>query len=382
MSDFHVRNVRVYFSGGDNYDDAQAFMFVLRESLIAAQWQIIDDESDPAYNDPGNIFLSLSDAQFAAASATEIYSATGGFDVGMESGIISVYGDGTAAGNANRGLYNIKKVIDSNTILVDERNRVAPWSDQTGVTIRVFQVDNPYIANSRNLVFQPPAASGINVQYQLTINSTGSQFYLYAYPLGDYATTKLITASHVFTVPYNISSFRFNLCLSDGNDPHFRNLWYWYDGTGWVGGAFGKLSQCAAADPAFFIQRLVNQNQSYGWDVALEHDLKMLNETYAQINANIMYYKDGVNVDVGASRERQPLARAINSNRAKTFRPLVLTEASAEGGFMRGIHPMEYCHSSWPDLAEYGTDYWKMGYNTIVPRNGVDDPAPLQSTAW
>lgn len=380
MSDMHVRNLRAAWAG--NYNSPEVYMFILREALLAAGWQIIDDQSLPAYTDPANVLLELTDVELDSAKATEVYSVTGGFTAGMEGKAITIYTDLTAAGQTNRGVYNIKRVIDTNTLLIDQRCRTAAWADQTGVSVKIHNCGTGvFLGHSRTLVYQPPVASGINVQYRTTISSDGQYHYEYCYPLGNYGGGNTVTASHLFMWTYNSLDMRFNICLSDGNESHFRNIWYCYNSAGWRGGCFGKLSQAAAGDPAFFVQRLVDQSQSYTWATGMEHDIKMINELGAQINGAIMYYKDGLNVNISACRERQSLAKLINGTRAKTFRPLVLMENSPEGGFVRGVMPQEFKHASWPDMSEFGTDYWSTGYNILVPRNGAADTVPLASTA-
>ena len=383
MSDMHVRNLRASGPWSGNYHSGEVFMFTLREALLAAGWQIIDDESKPAYTDPLNVLLELTDAEFDSAQATEIYSATGGFLESMEGDAISVYTDGTAAGQINRGVYNIKRVIDTNTLLIDQRCRVAAWDDQTGVSVKIHNCGvGAWLGYSSGpiLVFQPPAASGINVQYKMELKTDGTAMYQTCFPLGNYGGGDTETASRDMTWTYNDYNMRLNFCLNDGNESHFRNLWYTYT-AGWRGSCFGKLSQGAATDPAFFVQRLVDIGAGAGWDVGLETGIRMINELGAQIDGNIMYYKYGLNATVDSCRERQALAKLINGTRAKTFRPLVITENSPEGGFTRGVMPQEFKHASWPALSEFGTDYWSMGSNILVPRNGAADTVPLSSTA-
>lgn len=369
MAAVHIRNVRV--DGSVNYTLVKLMVFMWREAALAAGWQITADGGNSAWTDPANILLELSDVSLSSLAATEVYSATGGFTSGMVGKIISIYGN-----DQNRGMYNIRRYVDTNTILIDERCRVASWADETGISVKVHNGGVGAPPENGSVIIAPPLVSGKTSEWQMYAGTGNvTSFYTRARPV-----TGLVTDSHTYTVGYNTTDLRYNAFFADHTSAHFYGLFVVFDSAGnWRGGCFGEVSSRAVGDDrGAFMQKLVDGTD---WNVGLESPMYMLNELSAPISCYPAYYKDGLDVSADAMRERANLAQRINGGRAKSFRPLVLAENSPDGGYMAGLHPMEFCHSGWSNFDEFAGSYWKMGSNILIPKNGVDDPTPLASTA-
>lgn len=367
----HIRNV--FVNVVSNYHLSKVMVFMWREAALAAGWQILSDGGNPAWTDPSNVYLELTDVELDSLAATEVYSATGGFTSGMEGKIISIYGN-----DQNRGMYNVRRYIDTNTILIDERCRYAAWTDETGISVKVHNGGVGTPPENGNVTFAAPSGSGKETMYWNIYAGSGNtvNWYMRARPLGDTIYTS--TLSDV--VGYSTQDFRFNAFFGDTSATHFYSVIYAYDSAGWWHATcLGEVSSRAVGDDrGGFIQQLVSTTD---WDVGIESPMYMLSELSAPISAYPMYYKYGLDANVDSMRERTNLAQRINSGRAKTFRPLVMTEHSPEGGYMKGLHPMEFCHSGWPDFEEFAGSYWKLGSNVLVPKNGSTDPTPLASVA-
>jgi len=364
----HIRNV---WSGSQPTadDGARQLLFMLREMFKVSDWVEDYFDADGAWT--SNILLTINDLQLAAASPTQVYSAIGGFTAGHEGLILAINGNDT-----NRGLYNIRTVIDSNTALIDERCRVAAWADETlgAGGAWIFDPRATLVSNNVHIVWREPTRG-----FQVDFWAIDDDIYGIVYPYGDYLTTNRPTANHNIDVGYNSGNMRFNAFLGDPAGTHYFCLFsLFYDGQ-WSSLGWGELSSVAAGDnyPAFIQELCVTGT----WGSANYSTLRMLNEVDAQVDAYPLFYKRARGYTYEDWRERENLAQKLNGTRAKQFRPQVMARDGGSGMFMRGNHPMEFVHNDWPD-DEFGTSYWKMGANLLIPRNGSSDIQPLASTTW
>lgn len=370
MAAVHIRNVRVDMNA--NYTFVKCMVFMWREAALVAGWQIIYDGGNSAWTDPANVYLELSDVALDSLAATEVYSATGGFTSGMVNKIISIYGN-----DQNRGMYNIKRYIDTNTILIDQRCRVAAWADETGISVKVHNGGVGAPPESGNVTIAPPSGTSRLCRFNMYAGSGNATTY---YTRVDPKGNGLYAATTTYTVGYSTQDLRWNAFFADDLASHFYMLYAAYDGAAnWQSACFGEVSSRAVADTGSgFTQQLCDGTD---WSVGLEAAMQSTNDLDATIACYPMFYKDGQGVSADSMRERANLAQKINGGRAKTFRPLIMAENSPEGGFIRGIHPMEFCHSGWPNFEEFAGAYWKMGSNILIPKNGASDPVPLASVA-
>ena len=70
-------------------------------------------------------------------------------------------------------MYNVRRVLDSNTIQLDERTRKPTWpADVSGITLRLHDAGNTQPLGNTYLVAQAPATSSCNVQIYVTIDDS------------------------------------------------------------------------------------------------------------------------------------------------------------------------------------------------------------------
>lgn len=381
MGDIHIRNVRLDDGGSSSTHIDRQFLWMLWEIFLLGRWQEIDKTVSTVWTDPANVLLDkgidsgTADLAVLSANSHQITSASGGFDAGLHEGkIISLY----ATDDSNRGMYNIRRVIDANTILVDVRTRGATWVDESSMSgrIHVGSSGAPF-SSTEYFVMQAPAASGRNLQVHISHNSTTSLFVT-GYPKGDWLTLKTATTTETIDIVYNGSIYRWNAFLADAAASEFYAHIYAYDNTDiWRRIIVGELTDVAVGDtdPGFVHTNVVWSSL----DDNGEH--QMINEFDVPIECFPAFYKRARALDEENKREQQLAARKINGGLAKVFRPIVLAEDTADGGFVRGNVPYEFCNYHYTDFDEFTSTRWKMGQHVVVPRNGADDITPLSSTA-
>jgi hypothetical protein len=384
MGNIHIRNLRVATTGAGSTFIERGHFWMLREMFDIGRWDEDALDSDSQWTSASNVLLDkgvnsgTADLAVAAADAMQISSATGGFDAAHEGHMISLF----ASNDANRSIYNISRVLDSNNLLVDERTRAGNWADETGIAGRIHKASDgdPFPGSANYIVMGAPTASGRSIQIHFT-HDGGVNFYFVAYPEGDYGGTAYATDQLTQFFASGVNAIRYNAFFSDALSTEFYALLYFYDSVlgDWRRVMVGELSDVGSGDdyPGFI-------HSGLGTDMLAgtfgEHIIYMLNETHTAIESYPTFYKDSVGRDADNMRERQGTAKKISGGKAKVFRPLVITENSANGGFMRGNIPNSFCHKDFPD-DEFGSGYWKLGDHMLVPRNGSNDPKPLESTA-
>lgn len=372
MGDVHIRNVRVEGDGGHLHAE-QIGLWMHREMFELGHWQQIDIDADAAWASASNILVSLIDFSVLTANIMQVTSVVGGFTAAHEGLMLSLF----ASDDSNRGMYNIRRVIDSNTLLVDERTRAGNWSsDESGITGRIHKASTglAFTGTGSYFVVQAPAASGHNLQLHYTHDGYDNVF-VKAYPHGDYAGAALATSQVSLNRAYQDIS-RYNAFFCDAGAPEFYAAIYeYYDGV-WYRTVTGLLTDVAVGDPdpAFL-------HYGNAFDLlADEPILQMLNELNTQTNFYPTFYKKIRDQNEDSKRESQLLAKKMNGNLAKVFRPLVIGANSANGGFMRGNTPHEFANQWYADDG-FGTSRWKMGNHTLMPRDGVDDIKPMATLA-
>lgn len=362
----HIRNVWSDAEGSNN-DGGSTVLFLLREMFRISDW--VEDylDADPAWS--GNVILSLADVAVSAVTATQVTSATGGFTSSHIGKVLVLEGN-----DSNRGMYNIRNVLDTNTLLIDERCRTASWTTESGITARIVDPSDNVITNSKHTVWREPTI-GLQVDFW----AVDDDIYLQMYPKGDYLTTPNPCAVTSLSVQYSSSPSRFNAYLSDPTASYFFCYFSFYHYGQWGSACWGELGDVAVGDnyPGF-TQVLCETGD---WSIAPKYALRMLNDVDSQMNAYSYFYKRALGYAFADWRDRELLAQKINGGRAKRYRPQVLLLDTVSGQYMRGVHPMEFVHIGWPN-DEFGSGYWKMGDCVIVPRNGSEDIIPFASSAW
>jgi hypothetical protein len=332
-----------------------------------SDWVEDHQDADPGWS--ANVILSFTDAAVSAATATQVTSATGGF---LDSHIGKVL---VLEGNDdNRGMYNIRNVLDSNTLLIDERCRTASWTTETGITARVVDPSDTQISNDTHIVWREPTL-GLQVDFW----SNNDEIYAQMYPKGDYLTTPNPCGQLSLDLQYSNSQSRFNGYLGDPAASYYHCMFAFYRYGNWHSMCWGELGDVAVGDdhPGFM---QVTCGDNY-WGRASRSAMKMLNNVDSQMDAYPYFYKQALGYSFEDWRDRELLAQKINGGRAKRFRPQVILLDTASGQYIRGVHPAEFVHIGWPN-DEFGSGYWKMGDAVIIPRNGSEDIIPFASNAW
>lgn len=375
MADIHIRNVWAYNGGVSSALPERIFLWMSREIYLVGRWTVVDIDTDPAWDSASNILLPRTDFAVTAATPYQVTSATGGFTSSHESKMITLF----ASNDDIRGIYNVLKVLDSNTLLVDPRTRSGAWpSDESAITGRIHEAarNDPLDSTSSYVVMQAPAASGSSLQVKFRHNG-GTSFYIRGYPLGDYLTTATATDEWLIATGSGTYYTRMNHYFKDPSSG-LLSLGYYYDKYGnWRYITAGELTNTVPGD--------TNPGFVEHWDekYLTNGPLYMLNEVNAPATFYPMYWKRWDADTADNKRESQPLTLRMNGGKVKMFRPMVLGENSADGGFIRGLDPRTFVHQHVSGtIDEFGTDWWYMGDHTVVPRDGVDDTIPLASETF
>jgi hypothetical protein len=378
MADIHIRNLYAYNGGASSALAERIFLWMAREAFLVGRWTVADIDADPAWDSASNILLPLTDFAVTAATPYQVTSATGGFTSSHESKMLTLF----AADDNIRGIYNVLKVLDSNTLLVDPRTRAGAWpSDESSITGRIHEAarNDPLDSTASYVVMQAPAASGSNLQVRFYHNGT-TEFRVQGYPLGDYLTTANGTDQGVMYHSNAAYYTRMNYYFKDPTSGLLASAHYYTSSATytWTSGYFGELTGVVAGDTnPGFVQHLSDL-------AGLTNPVYMLNEVNVPASFYPMWWKrwDADDAD-NDKRESQPLTLRMNGGKVKTFRPMVLGENTADGGFMRGVDPRTFTHDKVSGaIDEFGTDWWYMGDHTIVPRDGVNDIRPLASSTF
>lgn len=373
MAETHIRNVVVPYSGSVATVPENVTLFMMREMYLAGGWQEIEKDADSAWTSASNILLPLSDFAVTIADPQKVTSPTGGFDAATHEGwMLSLF----ASDGANRGLFNIRSVVNSNTLYVDKRTRPMAWnSDESGITGRIHKASlgDPFtVGGSSYFVVQAPAASGRNLQLRYQFNN-GDDLNLVAYPLGDYLTAGSVTSQWVWD-SYNLGNSSWNGYFSDPAASEFLSGVYVYSNLVGTRNVFaGELFNVAAGDsnPGFV-------QYDTDWD-DLTRAMYMLNEANVATSFYPSFYVWNTTSGAGAARDRIQEAKRINRDRFKVYNPMVVGENASNGGFIRGNTPRFYTNYYAPNYDEFGTDFWSMTTGALVPRNGADDVFPFRN---
>lgn len=379
MADIHIRNLWAYNGGAAATIAERLLLWMAREAFLVGRWTVADIDSDPAWDSASNILLPLADFAVAAATPYQVTSTTGGFTSSHESKMLTLF----AANDNIRGIYNVLKVLDSNTLLVDPRTRAGAWpSDESGITGRIHEAarNDPLDSTASYVVMQAPAASGSSLQVRFAHNGTNN-FYVRGYPLGDYLTTANGTDQGTIIHASSAYYLRMNYYFKDPASGLLASAHYWdsySSGSNWKSGHYGELTGTVVGDvnPGF----VQHQDNVEG----MLNPMYMLNELNAPTSFYPMWWKrwDADDSD-NDKRESQPLTLRMNGGKVKTFRPMIVGENTADGGFMRGADPRTFTHDKVSGAVdEFGTDWWYMGNHTLLPRDGVNDIKPLGSETF
>jgi hypothetical protein len=374
MGAVHIRNVWSYNGTGSNSQYMErVLLWMMREAFLAGRWTEVDKDVASGWASASNILLSLSDFAVTAANPYQVTSATGGFDAAThETYMLTLF----AANDSIRGIYNVDHVKDSNTLYVDPRTRAGDWPvDESGITGRIHKASqgDPLSSAASYVVMQAPAASGSVMQIHFTHDSVDT-LTITGYPLGDWLSAATATGSQTIVTTYNNDYGRMNWYFSDQASNLLMHHAF-YEGTAsanhWHDFNAGELLSTASGDtnPGF-----INTVDSSFDHLSNGSPMQMLNESGAPTVFYPTYYKkfsDNGDYDI---RERQANAVRINGGRHKVFNPVVVGDDSSGGGFLRGIDPRTYTHYNLQAMEEFGTDWWYMTNNALVPKDGADDP--------
>lgn len=374
MADIFVRNVWARHYGGYNEFVGRVAGFMLRELFLAGRWQIIEEGADSGWT--ANYLLELTDAAVTAAEPLKVTSTTGGFSSSHVGYAVSI----DAVNDDIQGMYNIKGVIDSNTIVLDERTRKPTWpTDESGMTLRMYNAANTDELAQTYFVAQAPAASGSNLQIYVTVDNSGNRIYVKAYPRGDYGGAAAVTSE--FSTNFNYCYItRFNAYFTDpAADPFYGQIFFYQtDGSYWYVMTFGHFSNTLAGDTDPGFVQVIGD-----WDyLSNEPAMYGLNEAGTPVTYYPAFYKRWESDDDSTKRESQTNTIRINGGKQKLFRPIVVAQGDSDGSFIRGIDPRTYCHSNIGIYDAFGADWWRMKDHALIPRDGADDTIPSSSTTF
>jgi hypothetical protein len=374
MADIHIRNAWGSHSGSYNVAVSRMFGFMIREAFLAGKWQIVEEGSDTGWTN--NILLNLSDAAVTVAAPLIVTSATGGFTSSHLGYLVTLI----SSNDDICGMYNIRRVIDSNTIELDERTRKQSWpADVGGITLRLHNAANTQPLGATYFVAQAPAAAPTDLQIYVTIEST-TNLRFKAYPKGDYFGAATVTSQFSVDVNYNYKT-RLNAYFADpAADQYYGFINYYQEGDiqfDYL--SFGRFNDVVVGDtyPSFVHFCTGLDYLSFGGCA-----MYGLNELDVPISYYPAYYKRWSNDPDENKRESLAATKRINGGKNKVFRPVVVAQGDASGGFIRGTDPRSFCHSDLGTYDELGTEWWRMSQHALFPRDGAEDIRPTTNMTY
>jgi len=348
----HIRNCATPIYGSDSclY---RIIPWIWREALLCARWTERANNADAAW--AGNVIATLTDMYVNQASPGIVRTAGG--NVSAHAGRTLTLIDPT--NDANCVIANIRSVIDSTTLWLDDWNRAKPWVTASGLTGRIHLTGQTSLLTAGAWAVMEAPVGSPPFQVRITCSSTANRITFDCLPKGDYTTTKLYTAAFNQDQAANFRALRLNADI----DGELFMLWHTpFTSAGanngyWYGMAGGSLTDVDATDlyPRFITECLVPQ--ASGWEVGYARSfctqLNVLSYTDTQISAyteHMKAFSDASDVDANqlfsGSRPVAPRWRQNNNKLGVAF-PYVVTDDAVTGGYRRGKLPWRLVNKNW-----------------------------------
>lgn len=371
-----ARNVGVDTEGSTH--SGHIGLFVLRELYLLGYWQELEKSADAAWTSVNNVLAEPTDLEVAAADELIITSPTAPFTQAMEDQFISLY----ASNNDNRGLYRIKRFVSSSKIILEPMCRPTPWVDETGISAKIHNAGkSDYLIDGSYFVMRAPSATGRPTEVYATAAS-GRWIELYGYPLGDWFDppgvpstpgARTATAGTGAQIAYSSVRSYFNAYITDPSGAGL--LHHVQIGSDmWVRLVTGELEDVDTGDdsPGFVNSTDDNAGREYP-DSDLGARLHMLNDTDSQMYYWATYLARAYNDDSAAGNPHRLQYNIVMKGKAPFFKPLVLANSEAAGGYIRGRLPYYVCNPYQPKLFPIDPDYFHIRNGVVIPRMGSAD---------
>jgi hypothetical protein len=349
-------------------------IWVFREMFELAGWTEVYKTTNSAWESGSNIVLTIGDATVAAATPYKITSTTGGFTSSHVDECITL----KATTDANKGIYRITNVIDSNNLYIDPATGpIGGWTDEGSITAEIHKCGQPVILGTNTeLVMQAPASSGSSLQIYMKVTSLGYAFDFYALPKGDWDGAR--TATETVTVSMNASSVRTRVNMyADGQN---ILIFLYHNVAGRYIICAGELTNVVTGDdyPGFI-------TVGDSWDMFLSSDLSrvyMLDDADNPIKGYPMgmmsAYSGGDYFDRTSGR------RTINGGRTRLESPLIFMQDVSTGGYPRGKLPiLKMANNSYESFRQLDSSNLNLHISdgTVIIGNGVNDRAIIDSAS-
>jgi len=348
----HIRNCATPIYGSDSclY---RIIPWFWREALLCARWTERANNADAAWL--GNLITSYTDMYVNPASPGIVRTAGG--NVSAHAGRTLTLIDPT--NDANCVIANIRSVIDSTTLWLDDWNLAKPWVTASGLTGRIHLTGQTSLLTAGAWTVMEAPVGSPPFQVRITCSSTANRITFDCLPKGDYTTTKLYTAAFNQDHTASLRALRLNADI----DGELFMLWHTpFTSAGanngyWYGMAGGSLTDVDATDlyPRF-ITECYNLHAT-SWNTVLTRNfcsqLAMLGYTNTQVLAYVERRKAG-----SANTEDEGYGlfcgqfNAIPMGRTNYFKlpvayPVVVMDDAALGGYRRGRLPWRLSHKKW-----------------------------------
>jgi len=345
----HIRNCATPIYGSDSC--LYRFIpWIWREALLCARWTERANNADAAW--AGNVIATLTDMYVNPVSPGIVRTAGG--NVSAHAGRTLTLIDPT--NYANCVIANIKAVVDSTTLLLDDWNLPKPWVTASGLTGRIHLTGQTTLLTAGAWTVMEAPVGSPPFQVRITCSSTANRVTFDCLPKGDYTGAKTYTAAFNHDHTSTLRALRLN---ADIDGENFM-LWHTpFGSTGvnsavWYGMAGGSLTGAAATDlyPRFITECLIGH--AYAWLTcytrAFCSQLNMLGFTDTQITAYVESRKtwsDSVGND--ASGIFTGTLQIWNNFKIGAAYPTVVMGDVVAGGYRRGKLPWRLVNVTWED---------------------------------
>ena len=348
----HIRNCATPIYGSDSclY---RIIPWFWREALLCARWTERANNADAAWL--GNLITSYTDMYVNPASPGIVRTAGG--NVSAHAGRTLTLIDPT--NDANCVIANIRSVVDSTTLLLDEWTLAKPWVTASSLTGRIHLTGQTSLLTAGAWTVMEAPVGSPSFQVRITCSSTANRVTFDCLPKGDYTGAKTYTAAFNQDQAANFRALRLNADI----DGELFMLWHTpFTSAGanngyWYGMAGGSLTDVDVTDlyPRFITECYVPY--ASGWEVgyarAFCNQLLMLSYTYTQVSAyteHMKAFSDSSGVDANQLFSgSQPLAPRWrqNNNKLGVAFPYVAMDDVVTGGYRRGKLPWRLINKNW-----------------------------------
>lgn len=376
----HVRNLLTPTFGTASAI-ARFIPWIWREIMLLGKWTERANNGDSGWGS-GNYLATYSDL-YVDPAYPHIVKTAGGSFTGHDNRILTLV---DPVNDANNVLANIRVVIDSQTIKLQEPCVPKSWVTASGLTGRIHNCGQtvPLTAGAWTVLESPVGPT----PFQIRLTCYSALVYkVDCYPLGDYTTTGYVTAAYTHDrTSVDERAARLN---ADIDGERFMIFGHYNTttvvGNHWIGMTGGSLLNTPTADafPRFLSEIYYGPPASAFYPSvarALGNSVLMLNHLTppTAISGYVSTPKAWSNAShIDGNNVFYNLNWLYSRGKIATCYPWVVMEDTANGGYLRGQFPFKCASAYWADwrrldgISPNPTTLRSMGI-FMLPHAGID----------